>query len=100
VKEREAYLIDVESGKTRQVQPSVKKHGAMACAEDESITVDPCAFIGVEGHGMAKKHSTKLSASQWKSEVPTGTLVNCVHGKATSLIGSTCEIGNGKGFRH
>jgi hypothetical protein len=36
----------------------------MAGTENESIAVDPGAVIGIEVHGMAIKHRTKLSASQ------------------------------------
>jgi len=35
------HLVDVESWKTRQMQPAVQEHGAVACAEDEPVTVHP-----------------------------------------------------------
>ena len=82
------------------MQPAVKKHGAVACAEDEAITVDPSALIGIEVHGVTVKHCSEFSASQGKSEVATGALVHGIHGQATSLIGSAREIRNRKGLRH
>lgn len=72
----------------------------MACAEDEAITVDPSALIGIEVHGVTVKHCSEFSASQGKSEVATGALVHGIHGQATSLIGSAREIRNRKGLRH
>ena len=98
--EGRAHLVNIESRKAREVQPSVKEHGAMAGTENESIAVDPGAVIGIEVHGMAIKHRTKLSASQGETKMPTGALVHCVHGKTTSFIGSAHELGNRKGLRH
>ena len=89
-------MVNVETRKAGQVQPAIKKHGAVACAEDEAITVDPSALIGIEVHGVAVKYCTKFSASEGKSEVPTGALVHGVHGQATGLIGSAGEIRNRK----
>jgi hypothetical protein len=98
-KER-AHLVNVETRKAGQVQPAIKKHGAVACTEDESIAVDPGAVVGVEGHGMAVEHGTKLGATERKSKVPAGAFVDGVHGKAAGLIGSAREIRHRKGLRH
>jgi hypothetical protein len=82
------------------MQPTVQEHGAVACAEDEPVTVHPRGLIGIEDHGMAVEHRAELSASEGQSKVAAGALVNGVHGQAARFIGCACKIGSRHGVRH
>ncbi len=94
------HLVDVESWKTRQMQPAIQEHGAVARAEDEPVAVDPRGLIGIEDHGVAVQHRAELSASERQSKVAAGALVNGVHGQAARFIGCASKIDSRYGVRH
>ena len=65
---------------TQQMEPRIEKHAAVACGENETITVDPIGIVRVYPEGMAKESGSDLGGPEGKTEVTRTACVNSVDG--------------------
>ena len=84
----EVFNADVES---RQVQPAVKEHGAVAGGENEAVTVEPAGLRGADVEQIAEQDGPDFGAPQRQAQVAGCAVVNGIHGKSPRLVGCFLE---------
>jgi hypothetical protein len=54
-------------GVTAEVQPRIDEHGAVTCAQDETVTIQPFRIGWITLEAFTKKNGTDLSRAERKA---------------------------------
>ena len=76
--------------KTRQVEQTVKQHGAMPVGKDESVPIEPTRIGRVEAQITPPEHRGDIRHAHGHSGMAGIGLLNGIHGKEPQRIG--CEL--------
>ncbi len=72
---------------SREVEPAVEEHGAVACGEDETVAIEPTRGVGIEVHAFAEEDGSDFRAAEWEAKVAGVAGVDGVHGEASGFGG-------------
>mmetsp|Transcript_8408 Transcript_8408/g.18416 ORF Transcript_8408/g.18416 Transcript_8408/m.18416 type:complete len:493 (+) Transcript_8408:785-2263(+) len=93
-------VLDTEVGnllhgkvESRNVQPRVEEHGAVARRENEAVAVDPCRVRRVVNHFLAIEDGANLGAAKWQTHVTGLSLGDGIDREATRLVGGLSKRG-------
>jgi hypothetical protein len=70
---------------TREVQPTVKEHAAVARGEDKAIAVQPARLFGIVAKGRSKKDRPNLGTAQRETKVAGFAGGDGVNGKSPRI---------------
>ena len=72
---------------SREVEPAVEEHAAVACGEDEAVAVQPAGRIGIEAHQGSEENGSDVRRAKREAEVAGFAFRNGVHGQSTGVAG-------------
>ena len=72
---------------SREVEPAVEEHAAVACGEDEAVAVQPAGRIGIEAHQGSEENGPDVRRAKREAEVAGFAFRNGVHGQSTGVAG-------------
>ena len=83
----EIFDIFQRNSVSREVEPAVEEHAAMACGEDEAVAVQPAGLIGVEAHRGSEKNGSDVRRAKREAEMARFAFRDGVHGQSTGVAG-------------